>query len=72
MLPALTGLKMSAFELARNLFEACQKKDEGQIKNLVRLGADPCFVLQEEAEAMSALHLVCKFEDLNILWRQIS
>ena len=58
---------MSQAELARRLCEACQQKDEEQIKNLLKLGGDPCFIIPEHAEAISALHSVCKFGDLKIL-----
>lgn len=58
---------MSQTELTTQLFEACENGDVEQVRRLVALGGDPCFILSEHAEAITSLHLVCKLGNLKVL-----
>ena len=58
---------MALVELTRKLIEACQDEDEEEVRRLVELGGDPCQILPEQVEALSALRIVTKLGSLKVL-----
>ena len=58
---------MAEIVLSRKLIEACQDEDEEEVKRLVELGGDPCLIVPEQVEALSALHIVTKLGYLKVL-----